>query len=305
MRRFAPALLLPLLFAAACGGGASVPKDLPPASEFPAAGEAPKIVIKAAGESPRALSITPTAGTTDKVVAVLDMDISGGGGGQSIKMGFDMTLGGTQTITEVKADGNFLQKFELTDPKVKVRGDLAAQLGENGESMMANMLKGMAMVFEFDNHGRVLSMTNEGGNAAMMGQMQAGLDQALQGGAVPLPKDPIGKGAEWQSLATVDMMGAKMRMATSYKLLELDGDKGRLEISMSGGAEGQKMQMPGSPVEVDLKAMSLTAKGTIGFDLKRPTAGSADIEMKVDMDIKAAGESGNMSMTVKASSKPQ
>jgi hypothetical protein len=65
------------------------------------------------------------------------------------------------------------------------------------------------------------------------------------------------------------------------------------------------MQMPGAPVEVDLKTMSLTAKGTIGFDLKRPTAGSAEDEMKVDMDIKAEGESGNMSMTVKASSKPQ
>jgi hypothetical protein len=274
-----------ILSSSACGKSAP---DMPPASEFPAAGESAKTLIRAPGENTRVLRYAAKAGDKNAADMNVDMSISGGG----VDMSFKMQLGAESAIDEVDDKGNFKQSMTITSATMKLGGELAAMGGDT--SQFSDMLKGQKMSFKMDNQGRVLEADMGQGNP-MMQQMQAGMDQAMQGGVVPFPSDAVGVGAQWDALTTVDMMGAKMRMVSTYKLVELNGDKGTLEIAIGGNAEAQKMNMQGAG-EVDLKSMNLKASGKIGFDLSRPTAGSVDLTMNIAMDLSAQGQSATMKM---------
>lgn len=280
-------LITALILSSSACGGKSAP-DMPPASEFPAAGESAKTLIRAPGENTRVLRYAAKAG--DKNAADMDVDMSISGGG--VDMSFKMQIGAESSIDEVDDKGTFRQSMTITGATMKLGGELAAMGGDT--SQIGDMLKGQKMSFKMDNQGRVLEADMGEGNP-MMQQMQAGMDQAMQGGVVPFPSDAVGVGAQWDALTTVDMMGAKMRMVSSYKLVELSGDKGMLEIAIGGNAEAQKMNMQGAG-EVDLKSMNLKASGKIGFDLARPTAGSVDLKMNIEMDLSAQGQSATMKM---------
>lgn len=280
-------LITALLLSSSACGGKSAP-DMPPASEFPAAGESAKTLIRSPGENTRVLRYAPKAG--DKNTADMDVDMSIAGGG--VDMSFKMQISAESAIDEVDDKNTFKQSMTITGATMKLGGELAAMGGDT--SQIGDMLKGQKMSFKMDNQGRVLEADMGEGNP-MMKQMQAGMDQAMQGGVVPFPSDAVGVGAQWDALTTVDMMGAKMRMVSSYKLVELNGDKGTLEISIGGNAEAQKMNMQGAG-EVDLKSMSMKANGKIGFDLARPTAGSVDLKMNIEMDLSAQGQSATMKM---------
>lgn len=280
-------LITALLLSSSACGGKSAP-DMPPASEFPAAGESAKTLIRAPGENTRVLRYAAKAGDKNAADMNVDMSISGGG----VDMSFKMQIGAESSIDEVDDKGNFRQSMTITSATMKLGGELAAMAGDT--SQIGDMLKGQKMAFKMDNQGRVLE-ADMGEDNPMMQQMQAGMDQAMQGGVVPFPSDAVGVGAQWDALTTVDMMGAKMRMVSSYKLIELNGDKGTLEIAIGGNAEAQKMNMQGAG-EVDLKSMNLKASGKIGFDLARPTAGSVDLTMNIAMDLSAQGQSATMKM---------
>ncbi|HRE89313.1 MAG TPA: hypothetical protein PK095_09245 [Myxococcota bacterium] len=280
-------LITALLLSSSACGGKSAP-DMPPASEFPAAGESAKTLIRAPGENARVLRYAAKAG--DKNTADMDIDMSISGGG--VDMSFKMQIGAESAVDEVDDKGTFKQSMTITSATMKLGGELAAMGGDT--SQIGDMLKGQKMSFKMDNQGRVLEADMGEGNP-MMQQMQAGMDQAMQGGVVPFPSDAVGVGAQWDALTTVDMMGAKMRMVSSYKLVELNGDKGTLEIAIGGNAEAQKMNMQGAG-EVDLKSMNMKATGKIGFDLARPTAGSVDLKMNIEMDLSAQGQSATMKM---------
>lgn len=280
-------LITALLLSSSACGGKSAP-DMPPASEFPAAGESAKTLIRAPGENARVLRYAAKAGDKNAADMNVDMSISGGG----VDMSFKMQIGAESSIDEVDDKGNFRQSMTITSATMKLGGELAAMAGDT--SQIGDMLKGQKMAFKMDNQGRVLE-ADMGEDNPMMQQMQAGMDQAMQGGVVPFPSDAVGVGAQWDALTTVDMMGAKMRMVSSYKLIELNGDKGTLEIAIGGNAEAQKMNMQGAG-EVDLKSMNLKASGKIGFDLARPTAGSVDLTMNIAMDLSAQGQSATMKM---------
>lgn len=287
MKRFGLAAALALTLAAC---GKSTP-DLPPAADFPAAGEAAKTIVKSAGENARALRYAAKAG--DKNAADMDIDMSISGGG--VDMGFTMKLGAESAIEAVEDNGAFKRSMSITDATVKLGGELAKMGGDT--SMFSDMMKGMKMSFKMDNQGRVLEADMGGGDNPMMGQMQAGMDQAMQGGVVPFPTEPVGVGAQWEALTTVDMMGAKARMVAGYKLIELNGDKGTLEFTLRGAAESQKMEMQGAGT-VDLNSMGIEADGRIGFDLARPTAGKVDMKMNMKMDLTAQGQSATMKMAM-------
>ncbi len=285
-----------LISLSACGGKSS--PELPPASEFPAAGEAAKTIVRSAGENARALRYTAKAG--DKNAADMDVDMSLNGGG--VDMGFKIQLVAESAIDEVDDKGIFKQSMTISDATVKLGGDLA-KMGSD-TSMFSDMMKGTKMAFKMDSQGRVLEADMGAEANPMMGQMQAGMDQAMQGGVVPFPTEPVGVGAQWEALTTVDMMGAKARMVASYKLVELNGDKGTLEFALRGGAEAQKMEMAGAG-QVDLNSMGIEADGRIGFDLVRPTAGKVDMKMNLVMDLTAQGQNATMkmAMTIKMTSK--
>ncbi len=297
MKRFGFIVATALIGFSACGKGTS---DLPPAAEFPAPGEAAKTVVKSAGENTRVLRYVAKVDAKNEADMDIDLSIDGGG----MEMGFKMKLGALNSITAVDPAGNFTQAMEITSASVTLGGKLAEMGGDS--KMFDDMMKGMKMSFKMDPQGRMLEADLGDKANPMMGQMQAGMDQAMQGGVVPFPTEAVGIGAQWEALSTVDMMGAKARMVANYKLVALDGDKGTLEFTLKGSADAQKMTVPNAPGEVDLKALAIDAEGKIGFDLGNPTAGSVDMKMNMRMDLSAQGQSADMKMgmIIKMAAKP-
>lgn len=265
--------------------------DLPSTAEFPSAGEASKTIIRAVGDNARVLRYTAKVG--DKSEATMNVDMSIGGDG--IDVDFKMLLEADVVIDEVDDKGIFKQSMTVTSATVKFGGELA-QTGAD-TAPMAEAIKGSKMSFRMDNQGRVLGADLGGLDNPIMGQMRVGMNQALQGGVVPFPTDPVGVGAQWDALTTVAMMGVKTRIMASYKLVELNGDKGTLEFTLKGKADSQTMDMAGAG-KVDLKALAIDAEGRVGFDLANPTAGNVAMKLKMSMDVTAQAQNVAMKMGI-------
>ena len=58
-------------------------------------------------------------------------------------------------------------------------------------------------------------------------------DRASDQMSVPLPDEPVGVGAHWQTTQTTDLNGVKATLTTEYELIELDGDLFHLVSTLS------------------------------------------------------------------------
>jgi hypothetical protein len=292
-----------VLILGACG---RADDNLPPASEFPAHGHPARTILKAAGERPVVLRYQPTAGQSDPLAITSDITVTVDAQGAAVDMGLGMDLEATTAIDSVKPEGEFRQTMEIGEARVSLRGVLAESGAHGGD--VARAIKGLKMAFDMDPHGQLQRIDLLEGSSSMvgqLGQMQAGLDQALQGGVVPFPSEPIGVGGRWESLATIDSMGAKIRGLTAFELKSLEGSRGRLDMSMTGRADAQTIKMPNVPSEVDVEFISMTSKGTIDFDLTRPTAARVELTLEMKMALSVRGERALMTMTAVVNSRPR
>lgn len=292
-----------LAWTTACGRSGDA---LPPASDFPAHGEPARTLVRAIGDNPTELRYRPTAGQSDTLAIFADITVSAGGGAASMEMGFGMDLEATCSVESVETSGVFRQTMEIGEARVSLRGELT-NLGGNGTEF-ARAMKGLKMGFDIDGQGRIVKADIVEGESAMagqLGQMQAGLDQALQGGVIPFPTEAIGVGGAWDSLAIIDSMGAKIRAKTSFKLASLEGTRGRLALEMTGVADPQTLKMPNVPGEVEVSYLEMKSRGTIDFDLTRPSASKIDLSLDLSMSLSARGERATMTMKATIRSAPR
>jgi hypothetical protein len=102
--------------------------------------------------------------------------------------------------------------------------------------------------------------------------------QMLRDDAAPLPTEPVGVGARWQRVSTLDARNGHATQTDTYTLAELHGDKGRLDDVLAQTASPQLLPPAGGagagapPARVD----SLLTSGTqtLAFDLGRLVAQS-------------------------------
>ena len=91
----------------------------------------------------------------------------------------------------------------------------------------------------------------------------------------------------------------KLSQTATYELIELDGDQGKLKVSLIQSAPSQEMKVPNLPPGASAKLNSLasTGSGTMRFYLNKPIPHS---EMKATMNmestINASGQTQDMKM---------
>lgn len=116
------------------------------------------------------------------------------------------------------------------------------------------------------------------GDAAPDAEMVVQVVQMLRDAAAPLPAEPVGVGARWQKVSTLDAKNGHATQTDTYKLAELHGDTGRLDDVLAQTASPQLLPAPGGPgagappARVDSLLTSGTA--TLQFDLGRIVAQS-------------------------------
>ena len=295
-------LVLPFVVTLVACGSKTPSVSLPAASEFPPIGQPAKIVVGTPGTSPVVLRFKAEKGVRDVEAMTMDLAIAAKAAGESMDMSMGMTSDLEVTVDEVRPDGSFVMKSVTSKTHLTLGGQLGKMAGGQ-ESTIAAAVDGQVTTVTQDAQGRALALEMPDENP-MLKQMAGGLDSAMKGSAVMFPDAAVGVGATWQALAFVDLMGGKVRMVGEYKLVELSGRKGKVELTMRGAVgAGESMALANGGGTVT--ALSFTGSGTISFDLDRPSASAAQITMSVDADIRAQGQDATMSMTMKLGMTPK
>ena len=101
--------------------------------------------------------------------------------------------------------------------------------------------------------------------------------QTLRDVAAPLPDEEVGVDARWRKLSQLDSREARITQTETFRLLELEQDRGTLDDFLAQTAPPQPLRAPGVPPGANAHMDSLLASGEakIHFDLTRLVPQSA------------------------------
>jgi len=147
----------------------------------------------------------------------------------------------------------------------------AMMAGWSAQLVPVEHLSGTALV---NAHGVSRGVTLDSGTAGDAGadsEMVVQVLQMLRDVAAPLPDEPVGKGARWQKLSTLDAKNGHATQTDTFTLLDAPADTGALDDVFAQTASPQALPSPtgggGSPAMVDSLLTSGSAK--VRFDLSR------------------------------------
>ncbi len=126
-------------------------------------------------------------------------------------------------------------------------------------------------------------------------QMMQGMQQGLEQLAVPLPAEAVGKGARWEATQNLEQNGMKLVQTTTFELVSLDGNKGKLKVSIRQRAPRQKITSNG--ISFDLASHQGSGVGTVDFDLSRLTPNSK-VKMNATSVMEMAAGGKTQAITV-------
>ena len=95
------------------------------------------------------------------------------------------------------------------------------------------------------------------------------MKQSMSQISVPLPDEPIGKGARWQVTTPIETPAMKLTQIATYTLSEIQGDTVKLDVQLKQSAPPQESRPPGAPpgVTVIMESLSTSGSGTIELQM--------------------------------------
>lgn len=271
------------------------------AADAPAKGE---ILVRLvdAGEAPHAeLRLAPEVGREEVMVMTMDMDMGMSMMGMNVPSMDIPTQVYTFEVqtTEHDADGNYHSVMTLTE--VSMEGDdpmgLAAQLQPMLESMV-----GFGGTTVMTPRGLVVSSDFDipEGMAPDAAQQMESLEQQSDTLAVPFPEEPVGIGGSWEVLRSRDNQGITMLERLTVTLVEREGKHIVFETvtDQALADDGGQMQglPPGSKVHFTEFTSGGSGRSSIYLDRTVPHEGSADMKLRMAMDIEVEGTVQPMAM---------
>lgn len=176
-------------------------------------------------------------------------------------------------------------------------GGAPAQVAEGWRLQIAPVehLSGTAVVGP---DGLSKGVTVEGaGDAAPDAEMVIQVVQMLRDAAAPLPAEPVGVGARWQKVSTLDAKNGHATQTDTYTLADLHGDKGKLDDVLAQTASPQLLPTPGGGGGPAARVDSLLTSGTatLSFDLGALVAQSK-LDGTTAMSLSSQSQALNMVM---------
>jgi len=268
-----------------------------------------KVKLLEPGADPKkALRMHPKAG--DKQTVSFGLKIS-----METKMGemampamnlptMNMTM--DTTVKSVAQNGDITYDLVMSDVSISEEPGLMAQVAE---AMKASLgaAKGMTGSGVVTDHG-VTKRYELKLPANADPQLHQAMDQAKEMFAnliLPLPAEPVGTGAKWESTAPIKSQGMTIQQTTTCELTGAQDDQITAQVTIAQEASNQKISNPAMPgMKMDLKKMSGTGKGERTWDLTKifPSKSNSDGEAETTMAINAGGNTQTIEakMTIKA-----
>lgn len=293
-----------MILAAACLAVAAPHAQTPPAPQaaptlegYPAVGSPAVVKLLDAGAQPRkALRYNVPAsykGTMDMSMAIsMNMNV----GGMAVPMTLPtMKMSADLGVTGVMPNGDM--SYTLAFTGVSMDGaDANPAMTQALQSVQSAIqsIKGSATM---SNRGMVRNAKMEMGDAGAAQQMIGELSSQLENLSTPLPEEPVGVGAKWESRQALKIAGQYSFQKAVAEVVSIDGANVTLKLSIEQTAPAQTITNPALPAgaEVQLDGSKGTGTGTsvIHLDTLVPT-GETTVTSNMSMTVSMAGQSQPM-----------
>lgn len=263
---------------------------------------APKVTVDDPGQEPRELlRLHPTKGDVDELEMSVGIRMSMRNGMQNMPA---IPVPTTKTrlraeVEDVGADG-FSVRHAVEGVEV-VSTPQTPEMVVTKVKESVEPLTQYRAVMRMDERGAVLGGTVEIPRdlPAMVHQTMQQMTESLGQLAAPLPEEPVGVGARWTAVHEIQQNGMKMRQTGHYSLLEREGDRLQLEVTIEQELLDPNVSPPGMlGGSARVGRFDSSGHGSLDLDLARitPASMSVTVDLSMEMDITVLGNSQHMEM---------
>jgi hypothetical protein len=154
-----------------------------------------------------------------------------------------------ELVTEVKETSDEGTRFELriTNATAKSRKDVKPGQLAAAEKVAAS-LKGVTGSFSVNARGMVEDITIDAPSdvSLIASDMVDRIEQAIRLSSLPLPEEPVGKGAKWTATQVIEQRTARFQQTSTFELVGVKGERVRAKSTQEAKAPEQKLVLPGS-----------------------------------------------------------
>jgi len=162
--------------------------------------------------------------------------------------------------TEVKEarDGDTRFDFRITEVTTKPSKAVKPAQAE-GVKKAADSLRGLTGSFSISARGIVEEFAIDApSNASLfLSDMIDQIKQAIRLSSLPLPAEPVGKGAKWTATQVVEQRTAKIRHTSTFELVSVKGERVRATSTHAAETPKQTLKLPGSRSDAPLELHEL------------------------------------------------
>lgn len=182
--------------------------------------------------------------------------------------------------TEVKEVSDEDARFDFRITKVTTKPTIGVKPGQaEGVKNAANSLEGVTGSFSISARGIVeeFAIDAPSGASLFLSDMVDQIQQAIRLSSLPLPAEPVGKGAKWTATQVIEQRTAKIRHTSTFELEGVKGERVRASSTHAAETPAQTLRMPGSrsgPLELHELDFFGDSKGTWRLNKLGPASAS-------------------------------
>jgi len=158
--------------------------------------------------------------------------------------------------------------------KVMIPGERGDERTRKALLEALELLEGCEIRFALDQRGVLRSLNLDGvpNRVLMMLGGEAGARRMVESFGNPLPRDPVGVGARWQSIQVIQADNApQLKSSTTYTLISRDNDRIVLRIEGTQSGDTQRFKTGTGGLDAELRDASGTYSGELELRLDRLT----------------------------------
>ncbi len=266
-----------------------------------AAGQGEVRLLDPGAEPRQVLRLHPKAG--DKQTTSMELKL-----GMNMKLGdvetpmklpaMNMTM--DVTVQSVSPEGDITYQMVMGDTTVSEEAGTMPQVADAIKAALGGV-KGLSSTLKISNRGvsRGVDMSVPSGADPQMRQALDQMKESFARMAAPLPEEPVGKGARWESKTPVKSQGMTINQAASYELVSIDGEQINVKSTVTQHAANQKIENPAMPgVKLDLTKMAGSGTGDMVINLGQvvPVGGKLDFHTDLSMGMNLGNQNQSMNM---------
>jgi hypothetical protein len=286
MRHPRPRTLAAIASVILAGGAPAAAADPPPSE--------PEVKVTSPGRPPlRPLRYRVQAGQRGSVTVGMKMTMamSAGGHAQPATPTPELRYTLNYRVTGFTPEGDIRYEFDFADFEAVAAPGIPAAAVEAARTGLSGLqgLRGRAVV---STRGitREADIEVPASAPPQVRAMTESMRQSIRQFSAPLPEEPVGPGARWDTTHRLSMNGITFLQTGRHELTSLDGERGKLAIALTQTAPPQRMENPSLPpgARVDLVSVESSGDGANEFDLTRlvPTSARMKLAMKMKTRIK-------------------